>query len=180
MRIGWTFGKGKVKAESVEPTVLPLVPGREVGTEESLQEQQIAAVDTVATEPRQEVPAVTLAVSETETVAPTFPDVYFAFNSHCISQSEEPKLQTIRTLLKEHPDMKVTLNGWCDTKGSVKVNKRISLQRAEAVKTWLVSRGIDADRITTVGNGSEYNDPDASKARRVSTQHTGVVTIENQ
>lgn len=184
VRIGWTFGKEKgknrkVKAECVELTVLPLVPGREVCTEEPLQEQQIA---TVATEPGQEVSTVTPAVSETptEAVAPTFPDVYFAFNSYCISQSEDSKLQTILTLLKEHPDMKVTLNGWCDTKGSVNVNKRISFQRAEAVKTWLVNRGIDANRITTVGNGSEYNEPDASKARRVSTQHTGVVTIVNQ
>ena len=65
--------------------------------------------------------------------------------------------------------MKVAVTGWCDTKGSVAVNKRISRQRAEAVKAWLVKNGIEASRITATGNGSD-DSQEADNARRVETK----------
>ena len=97
-----------------------------------------------------------------------FPVIYFTFNSIDIQQNEETKLNAILKTLKENPNMKVTVTGWCDTKGSVAVNKRISRQRAEAVKTWLVKNGIEANRISAIGNGSDGTQ-DADKARRVET-----------
>ena len=98
-----------------------------------------------------------------------FPVIYFTFNSIDIQQNEETKLNAILKTLKENPNMKVTVTGWCDTKGSVAVNKRISRQRAEAVKTWLAKNGIEANRITAIGNGSD-DTQDADKARRVETK----------
>ena len=104
-----------------------------------------------------------------ELVKVTFPVIYFTFNSIDIQQNEETKLNAILKTLKENPNMKVTVTGWCDTKGSVAVNKRISRQRAEALKTWLVKNGIEANRITAIGNGSD-DTQDADKARRVETK----------
>ena len=104
-----------------------------------------------------------------ESAKVTFPVIYFAFNSIGIQQNEETKLNAILKTLKENPLMKVTVTGWCDTKGSMAVNKRISRQRAEAVKTWLVKNGIEASRITAIGNGSD-DTQDADKARRVETK----------
>ena len=104
-----------------------------------------------------------------ESAKVTFPAVNFAFNSIGIKQSELSKLNGILHTLKENPEMKVTVTGWCDTKGSVAVNKRISRQRAEAAKTWLVKNGIEANRITAIGNGSD-DTRDAEKARRVETK----------
>ena len=103
-----------------------------------------------------------------ESAKVTFPVIYFTFNSIDIQQNEETKLNDILKTLKENPNMKVTVTGWCDTKGSVTVNKRISRQRAETVKTWLVKNGIEANRITAIGNGSD-DTQDADKARRVET-----------
>ena len=103
-----------------------------------------------------------------ESAKVTFPVIYFTFNSIDILQNEETKLNAILKTLKENPNMKVTVTGWCDTKGSVAVNKRISRQRAETVKTWLVKNGIEASRITAIGNGSD-DTQDADKARRVET-----------
>ena len=104
-----------------------------------------------------------------ESAKATFPVVYFAFNSIGIKQNELSKLNGILHTLKENPEMKVTVTGWCDTKGSVAVNKRISRQRAETVKAWLVKNGIEASRITAIGNGSDGTQ-DATKARRVETK----------
>lgn len=65
------------------------------------------------------------------------------------------------------PGMCVTLVGRCDRYGSTGINRYISQKRAEAVKTWLVDSGIDAARITAVGNGSDMEADSNMKARRV-------------
>ena len=103
-----------------------------------------------------------------EPVKVTFPVIYFSFNRITIRPSEVSKLKSILHILKEHPEMKVTVTGWCDTKGSVAVNRRISRQRAQALKTWLVKRGIAASRISVIGKGSDASRT-APKARRVET-----------
>ena len=103
-----------------------------------------------------------------EPVKVTFPVIYFSFNRITIRPSEVSKLKSILYILKENPEMKVTVTGWCDTRGSVAVNRRISRQRAQVLKTWLVKRGIAASRISVVGKGSDASRT-APKARRVET-----------
>ncbi len=102
----------------------------------------------------------------TETKTVTFPVIYFAFNSIDVSQSEEAKLNDILRVLNENPDMKVSVTGWCDSKGSETVNKRISRLRAESVKNRLVRKGIEPSRISVFGNGIDWT-RDAEYARRV-------------
>lgn len=103
-----------------------------------------------------------------EPVKVTFPVIYFSFNRITILPSEVSKLKSILHILKENPEMKVTVTGWCDTRGSVAVNRRISRQRAQVLKTWLVKRGIAASRISVIGKGSDASRT-APKARRVET-----------
>ena len=103
-----------------------------------------------------------------EPVKVTFPVIYFTFNSIAINPDEESKLNEILHILKENPDMKVTVTGWCDTRGSVAVNKRISRQRAETLKAWLVKKGIAASRISAAGKGSDGS-RETQNARRVET-----------
>ena len=103
-----------------------------------------------------------------EPVKVTFPVIYFSFNRITIRPSEVSKLKSILQILKENPEMKVTVTGWCDTRGSVAVNRRISRRRAQALKTWLVKRGIAASRISVVGKGSDASRT-APEARRVET-----------
>jgi OOP family OmpA-OmpF porin len=53
----------------------------------------------------------------------------------------------------QHPDAKLELIGYTDTSGSVKLNQKLSLARAETVKKYLVKKGVAASQITTKGEG---------------------------
>ena len=158
VRLGINLSKKKNKVAET-----PSVPQKEVLQQEPTSSENVNQKETVD---KAETKVAEQDIKESAKV--TFPVIYFTFNSIDIQQNEETKLNAILKTLKENPEMKVTVTGWCDTKGSVAVNKRISRQRAEAVKTWLVKNGIEASRITAIGNGSD-DTQDADKARRVET-----------
>ena len=164
VRLGINLSKKKNKVAET-----PSVPQKEVLQTEVLQQEPTSPenVNQKETVDKAETKVAEQDIKESAKV--TFPVIYFTFNSIGIQQNEETKLNDILKTLKENPNMKVTVTGWCDTKGSVAVNKRISRQRAEAVKTWLVKNGIEASRITAIGNGSD-DTQDADKARRVETK----------
>ena len=164
VRLGINLTKKKNKVVET-----PSVPQKEVLQKEVLQQEPTSSenVNQKKTVDKAETRVAEQDIKESAKV--TFPVIYFTFNSIDIQQNEETKLNAILKTLKENPNMKVTVTGWCDTKGSVAVNKRISRQRAETVKTWLVKNGIEANRITAIGNGSD-DTQDADKARRVETK----------
>ena len=167
IRLGISFAKAKKKNVAVETT--PIKELEVPTTEPEVQQLETTPKETTLQQETAEKAATRVGEQEVvEQPKATFPVVYFAFNSIAIRQSELSKLNGILRTLKENPKMKVTVTGWCDTKGSVAVNKRISRQRAETVKTWLVKNGIEANRITAIGNGSD-DTQDADKARRVET-----------
>lgn len=175
IRLGISFAKAKKKNVAVETTPIkelevPTTEPEVRTTEPEVQQQVTTPKETTLQQETAEKAATRVGEQEVvEQPKATFPVVYFAFNSIGIKQSELSKLNGILRTLKENPNMKVTVTGWCDTKGSVAVNKRISRQRAETVKTWLVKNGIEANRITAIGNGSD-DTQDADKARRVETK----------
>jgi len=67
-------------------------------------------------------------------------------------ESENTLMKALKTL-QTYQDILVEISGHCDSDGSDKHNQKLSEGRAESVKAWLVSKGIDASRISTIGYG---------------------------
>lgn len=160
IRLGISFSKKKNKIVET-----PSVPQTEVLHQDTILSENVNQKEKETVD-KAETKVVEQDIKEPVKV--TFPVIYFSFNRITIHPSEVSKLKSILHILKENPEMKVTVTGWCDTRGSVAVNRRISRQRAQALKTWLVKRGIAASRISVVGKGSDASRT-APKARRVET-----------
>ena len=162
IRLGISFSKKKNKIVET-----PSVPQTEVLHQDTILSENVNQKE------KETVDKAETKVAEQDIKEPvkvTFPVIYFSFNRITIRPSEVSKLKSIFHILKENPEMKVTVTGWCDTRGSVAVNRRISRQRAQALKSWLVTRGIAASRISVVGKGSDGSRT-APKARRVETSN---------
>lgn len=160
IRLGISFSKKKNKIVET-----PSVPQTEVLHQDTILSENVNQKEKETVD-KAETKVVEQDIKEPVKV--TFPVIYFSFNRITIRPSEVSKLKSILHILKENPEMKVMVTGWCDTRGSVAVNRRISRQRAQALKTWLVKRGIAARRISVVGKGSDASRT-APKARRVET-----------
>ncbi len=165
IRLGISLGKKK-KLRPVQPVPAPVSEVPDVRKEEPAPVETVSPEDPVevATEAAEQETADGQEMYGQPEVA--FPVVHFRFNSLTLDRSEEGKLGEILDSLNAHPYMSIMLSGWCDTKGSTEVNLRMSLKRAEAVKAWLVKKGISPERISTEGNGSDSTREPAS-ARRV-------------
>lgn len=111
--------------------------------------------------------AATIAPMEPRRPMPENRSVYFDFDKWTLKTAQKNNLLEILEALKADSSLKVSLEGWCDRYGSEQVNMTISRLRAESVKSWFVSQGIDPDRITASGNGSDRAESNCAKARRV-------------
>jgi len=65
----------------------------------------------------------------------------------------QEQLGKVAEAIKQADDKKIIIEGHTDSRGSERYNRDLSEQRANAVRTFLVSRGVDAQRVTAVGMG---------------------------
>lgn len=86
--------------------------------------------------------------------------VNFGFDSSNLTSSAKTNLDKLAQVLVNNPDTNINIYGYTDSKGSDSYNLSLSERRANAVKSYLVSKGISSSRIFAMGRGE--NDPVAS------------------
>jgi outer membrane protein OmpA-like peptidoglycan-associated protein len=82
-----------------------------------------------------------------------FSDVNFDFNKRQLNSLGKSKARTVASTIKDHGSVKVVLQGHADSRGSEEYNKKLGMDRAEAVRQELVTLGVAAERLSTVSFG---------------------------
>jgi OmpA-OmpF porin, OOP family len=80
-------------------------------------------------------------------------NLIFAVGTAKISTESHSELDEVVKMLKDYPKMVIQLEGHTDVKGDPKLNMKLSQERVDAVKTYLVSKGSSKTRIKTKAFG---------------------------
>ena len=95
--------------------------------------------------------------------------VHFDFNKSKIRPGDAAILDEAASTLKQHPDMNVDVNGYCDAIGGDEYNVKLSQRRSDAVVNYLVQQGISQSRLVPHGYGKTdfvaTNDTDEGRAQ---------------
>lgn len=83
----------------------------------------------------------------------TLPSVQFKMRSDAITSSAASTLDEVARILQQHPDVKIEIQGHTCEIGSLAYNQNLSEQRARSAADYLLSRGIDANRMRMQGFG---------------------------
>lgn len=79
--------------------------------------------------------------------------ILFDTGSDKIKPESLPTLKKILAILEASPDLKFSIEGHTDNQGTNEINQPLSEKRAKAVQSWLISKGISADRLLSKGWG---------------------------
>jgi OmpA-OmpF porin, OOP family len=102
----------------------------------------------------------------------TFKNVQFETNRSDLKQESFPELEQLLIFL-ENSNASIEIAGFTDNVGQAEHNQILSLARAESIKNWLVKRGIETERLLTVGFGASNfvadntNEENRQRNRRV-------------
>jgi len=93
--------------------------------------------------------------SEEELFAENVKDIYFDYDKGDIRSDQQGALEGDVSFLKQHPNVRFTVEGHCDERGSTEYNLALGDTRANAVKNALVQGGVSASNIKTISYGKE-------------------------
>ena len=82
-------------------------------------------------------------------------DAFFDFDKFNVRADQRDTLAADAEWLKKYPKVKIQIEGHCDERGTAQYNMALGEKRAQAVKDYVTSLGVDPSRIETVSYGKE-------------------------
>jgi peptidoglycan-associated lipoprotein len=136
----------------------------------------------VATDPRggTATSSVNLQVIKPPVKTYTFEDVHFDFDKYNLKPEAVKILDDAVKTLGENPELRLTIEGHCDSIGTSEYNLALGERRANAARDYLLSRGVSAGRFSTVSYGEERPKADNATAagRAINRRAALVVKVQ--
>lgn len=82
-------------------------------------------------------------------------DIYFDFDSYTLKSEDLAELKDLSVRLKANRTVRLTVEGHCDERGSIEYNMALGQKRAEAVREYLLTLGVDEGRVRAISYGKE-------------------------
>ena len=104
--------------------------------------------------------------------------VLFGYDSSDLDDDDRAVLDSQSKFLNQNPSLKVTIQGHCDERGTREYNLALGEKRASSVKDYLISLGINSERISVVSYGKERPQVLGSNKAAWSMNRRSVTTID--
>jgi len=144
--IGAVQASGSQQVTPTDSTTYRLTAKGAGGTQE-------ATARVTVTQPQ--APPMTSAPSDEELFNQNVKDAFFDYDKSDIRPDAQQALMADAAFLQQHPNIRFTVEGHCDERGSTEYNLGLGDRRATAVKEFLVQQGVGADRMRTISYGKE-------------------------
>jgi len=87
--------------------------------------------------------------------------VHFDFDRYDLKPEARKLLDENADFLSANPDIRILVEGHCDDRGTIEYNLHLGQRRADAVREYLISKGVQADRMSTISYGEERPLPES-------------------
>ena len=104
--------------------------------------------------------------------------IYFDYDSYLLTSMAESTLDLQVSWMDQNPAKFILIEGHCDERGTREYNLALGERRANSVKEYLMSMGIDDGRLNTVSYGKERPDKDGSFEDSWSLNRRSVTTLD--
>lgn len=118
--------------------------------------------------------------SQADLVAHVGDRVFYGYDSAQINDAAQTTLQRQAEWLKENAGVTVTIEGHCDERGTREYNLALGERRAAAARDYLVSLGVQANRLSIISYGKEYPEDPGENEIAWSKNRRAVTVVNNR
>jgi peptidoglycan-associated lipoprotein len=145
--LGTVDANGSKQVTPAESTTYRLIAKGAGGTQEATARVTVSAAQ--VQQPTE------VSLTDEQAFAKSVKDIFFDYDAYTVRPADQSVLQANAEFFKQHPNIKFTVEGHCDERGSTEYNLALGDNRASSAKNALVQLGIPAANIRTISYGKE-------------------------